>query len=62
MHQAAIEDIFLDSMQKAGVTVDRNMFPTAIALSDDDAVLSDPSAYAVKVWVTPKRVRLRANT
>ncbi|KZT01975.1 uncharacterized protein LAESUDRAFT_730684 [Laetiporus sulphureus 93-53] len=49
LHQGAIEAIFLDSMTSLGIQVERPVVPTSIELSQDDAVLKDPSMHAVKV-------------
>ncbi|EKM60807.1 uncharacterized protein PHACADRAFT_246963 [Phanerochaete carnosa HHB-10118-sp] len=49
LHQGAIEQIFLDSMAKEGLRVDRQTVPTSIKLSTDEAELKDPQAYAVTV-------------
>ncbi|KZT07230.1 uncharacterized protein LAESUDRAFT_120001 [Laetiporus sulphureus 93-53] len=49
LHQGAIEAIFLDSMTSLGIEVERPVMPTSIELSQDDAILKDPSMHAVKV-------------
>lgn len=49
LHQGAIEKVFLDSMRKEGLEVERPKIPTSLEISTDEAVLSDPQAYAVKV-------------
>jgi len=49
LHQGAIESIFLDSMKSAGVIVDRPVVPTSLQLSNDEKVLNDPNAHAVRV-------------
>lgn len=49
LHQGEIEAIFLDSMQKEGVQVERPIIPIALQISDDPKELADPHAYPVKV-------------
>lgn len=49
LHQGAIEKVFLDSMRQEGLEVERPKIPTSLEISTDEAVLSDPHAYAVKV-------------
>ncbi|KAH7890896.1 FAD binding domain-containing protein [Phlebopus sp. FC_14] len=49
LHQGAIEDIFLDSMNVHGLQVDRLTAPSAIELSENAGELNDPSSYPVKV-------------
>lgn len=47
VHQGAIEDMFLDALDSMGVHVDRSIAPSSIDISEDQAVLRDPHAYAV---------------
>lgn len=49
LHQGAIESIFLDSMRKEGVEVERPILPTSIEISRDEKLAKDPKAHAVKV-------------
>ncbi|PFH50293.1 hypothetical protein AMATHDRAFT_75697 [Amanita thiersii Skay4041] len=49
LHQGAIEALFLDSMKSMGVEVSRPITPVSIQVSDDAAVLQDPTAYPVRV-------------
>ncbi|KZP01519.1 hypothetical protein CALVIDRAFT_508087 [Calocera viscosa TUFC12733] len=49
LHQGAIESIFLEAMTKHGLEVERPYFPTALEISQDEAVLKDPNSYPVKV-------------
>ncbi|ETW78714.1 hypothetical protein HETIRDRAFT_459911 [Heterobasidion irregulare TC 32-1] len=49
LHQGAIEKVFLDSMRQEGLEVERPKIPTSLEISTDEAALSDPHAYAVKV-------------
>ncbi|PPQ75444.1 hypothetical protein CVT26_016218 [Gymnopilus dilepis] len=49
LHQGAIERIFLDSMNKFGVKIDRPVVPTSIQLSVDESSLNDPNAHPVQV-------------
>ncbi|KAF8122465.1 FAD binding domain-containing protein [Boletus edulis] len=51
LSQAAIEDIFLDSMKDRGVEVERPKRPINIEISEDDDELSSLSSYPVKVTV-----------
>ncbi|CCM01361.1 uncharacterized protein FIBRA_03411 [Fibroporia radiculosa] len=49
LHQGGIEQIFLDSMATKGVHVERPLMPTSIELSQDEAVLKDPTSHPAKV-------------
>ncbi|KAH8991708.1 FAD binding domain-containing protein [Lactarius akahatsu] len=49
LHQGEIEAIFLDSMKKEGLQVERPIVPIALQISDDPEELADPRAYPVKV-------------
>ncbi|KAI0036198.1 FAD binding domain-containing protein [Vararia minispora EC-137] len=49
LHQGEIESIFLRSMRKEGLEVDRPIIPTALEVSSDEEELSNPNAYPVKV-------------
>lgn len=49
LNQGAIEAIFLDSLKSTGLTVDRSIIPTSLDLSNDEQLLKDPNAHAVKV-------------
>ncbi|TFL06962.1 FAD binding domain-containing protein [Pterulicium gracile] len=49
LHQGAIEKLFVNSMAKKGVTVDRPVRPVSIQVSKDPAVLRDRNAYPVTI-------------
>ncbi|KAG2051867.1 hypothetical protein BDR06DRAFT_990269 [Suillus hirtellus] len=49
LNQAAIQDIFLDSMTSLGVEVERSTMPTSIELSKDEDELADHTSYPVRV-------------
>ena len=49
LHQGEIESIFLDSMKKEGLQVERPIVPIALQISDDPRELADPHSYPVKV-------------
>ncbi|KAI0296545.1 FAD binding domain-containing protein [Multifurca ochricompacta] len=49
LHQGAIEGIFLDSMKKEGLEVERPIIPVSLQISEDPKALADPHAYPVKV-------------
>ncbi|KAF8262308.1 FAD binding domain-containing protein [Lactarius quietus] len=49
LHQGEIEAIFLDSMKKEGLEVERPIVPIDLQISDDPRELEDPHAYPVKV-------------
>jgi len=51
LHQGRIESIFLDSMHKHGVNVERPAVPASIKLSANEEELQDPSARPVRVRV-----------
>jgi phenol 2-monooxygenase len=53
LHQGEIENIFLDSMRKEGLEVDRPVVPISLQLSQDQKELTDPHAYPVKVCTFP---------
>jgi phenol 2-monooxygenase len=50
LRQGEIEAIFLDSMKKEGLQVERPVVPIALQISDNPQELADPHAYPVKVW------------
>jgi phenol 2-monooxygenase len=45
--------LFLDSMRKEGLEVDRPVVPISLQLSEDQKELADPHAYPVKVRTFP---------
>lgn len=49
LHQGEIEAIFLDSMKKEGLQVERPIVPIALQISEDPRELTDHHAYPVKV-------------
>ncbi|KAJ7580156.1 FAD binding domain-containing protein [Mycena floridula] len=49
LHQGAIEAIFLDSMASANLTIDRPTIPTSISISEDEAVVNDPTQYGMDI-------------
>jgi len=49
LHQGRVESIFIDSMAKHGLTVNRPIAPSSIGLSNDPEQVADPLSYAVKV-------------
>ena len=49
LHQGEIENLFLDSMRKEGLEVDRSVVPISLQLSEDPKELADPHAYPIKV-------------
>ena len=53
MHQGEIESIFLDSMKKEDLQVERPIVPVALQLSEDPAELADPRAYPIKARSYP---------
>ena len=53
LHQGEIENLFLDSMRKEGLEVDRPVVPISLQLSEDQKELADPHAYPVKVRTFP---------
>ncbi|THH17443.1 hypothetical protein EW146_g3360 [Bondarzewia mesenterica] len=61
LHQGEIENIFLNSMRKEGVEVERPMIPTSLELSTDQTELEDPQAYPVKVVLKRLDVEGEAN-
>ena len=42
--------MFLDSMKKEGLHVERPIVPISLQISDDPRELADPHAYPIKVW------------
>ena len=50
LHQGEIESLFLDSMRKEGLQVERPVVPTSLQISEDPKEVADPHAYPVKVW------------
>ena len=55
LHQGEIEGLFLDSMKREGLQVERSIVPTSLQISEDPKELADPHAYPVKVWPFPTR-------
>jgi phenol 2-monooxygenase len=53
LHQGLVESIFIDSMAKHGLTINRPIAPSSIGLSNDSEQLADPLSYAVKVGKLP---------
>ncbi|KAI0042735.1 hypothetical protein FA95DRAFT_1499663 [Auriscalpium vulgare] len=49
LHQGEIENIFLTSMRKEGVEVERPIVPRSLEISTDEVLLKDPQSYPVKV-------------
>ncbi|KAF8470314.1 FAD binding domain-containing protein [Russula ochroleuca] len=49
LHQGEIESLFLDSMRKEGLQVERPIVPISLQMSDDPKEVADPHAYPVKV-------------
>ncbi|TFK97781.1 FAD-binding monooxygenase [Pterulicium gracile] len=47
LHQGAIEELFIQSMAKEGLTVNRSVHPISIQVSNDPSVLSDRNARPV---------------
>ena len=43
----------MDSMQDAGVAVDRPFYPIALELSKDATVLADPNVHPIRVHLSP---------
>jgi hypothetical protein len=41
--------MFIDALTKLGVTIDRPIKPTSLVISEDPAVLQDPTSYATQV-------------
>ncbi|KIM90285.1 hypothetical protein PILCRDRAFT_812015 [Piloderma croceum F 1598] len=52
LHQGEIEQIFVDSMLDAGVAVDRPIYPFALEMSKDVAILADPNAHPIRVHLS----------
>ena len=53
LHQGAIEGLFLDSMRKEGLDVERPIVPVALQISQDQKELADPHAYPIRVRGIP---------
>lgn len=53
LHQGEIESLFLDSMRKEGLQVERPIVPISLQISEDPEELDDPHAYPVKVRPFP---------
>ena len=53
LHQGEIESLFLDSMKREGLQVERSIVPTSLQISEDPKELADPHAYPVKVCPSP---------
>ena len=51
LHQGGIENILVQSLAQAGVTVDRSVKPSSLVISKDEGILSNPSTYPVTVSV-----------
>ncbi|KAG1735885.1 FAD binding domain-containing protein [Suillus paluster] len=49
LNQGAVESIFIDSMNRHGLAIDRPIVPASIELSNDPVQLADPFCYPVKV-------------
>ncbi|KAL1740208.1 FAD-binding monooxygenase, partial [Schizophyllum fasciatum] len=49
LYQGGIEGIFHRALHAMGVEVERPVYPTSISVSEDEGVLRDPEAHAVKV-------------
>ena len=49
LHQGEIESLFLDSMRKEGLEVERPIVPVSLQISEDPKEIADPQAYPVKV-------------
>ena len=49
LHQGEIESLFLDSMRKDGLEVERPIVPVSLQISEDPKEIADPHAYPVKV-------------
>ena len=49
LHQGAIENLFLESMRKEGLEVERPIIPVSMEVSEDENELKDPTAHPVKV-------------
>ena len=70
LHQGEIENLFLDSMSKHDLQVDRPVVPISLQLSEDQKELANPHAYPVKVRTfsdllsvsSPERTHVRAPT
>ncbi|KAG6900026.1 hypothetical protein C0993_004083 [Termitomyces sp. T159_Od127] len=51
LHQGAIEELFLDSMQKYGIEVSRPVLPVSIQISQNEKHSTDPDVYPVRVML-----------
>jgi phenol 2-monooxygenase len=49
LHQGEIEKLFLDSMRKEGLEVERPIVPISLQISEDPKEIADPHAYPIKV-------------
>jgi phenol 2-monooxygenase len=56
LHQGEIEAIFLDSMKKEGLQVERPIVPIAFQISEETRELADPHAYPIKVNFPTKSI------
>jgi phenol 2-monooxygenase len=54
LNQGLVESIFIDSMAKHGLTINRPVAPSSMVLSNDPEQLADPLSYAVKVGKPPR--------
>lgn len=62
LHQGEIENMFLDSMRKEGLEVERPIVPISLQISEDPEELSDPHAHPIKVRRFPTRLKLHSFT
>ena len=53
LHQGEIESLFLDSMRKDGLEVERPIVPISLQISEDPKEIDDPHAYPIKVRLFP---------
>lgn len=53
LHQGEIESLFLDSMRRKGLEVERPIVPISLQISEDPKEIADPHAYPVKVRFFP---------
>jgi hypothetical protein len=62
LHQGEIESLFLNSMRKEGLEVERPIVPITLQISEDPKEVADPHAYPIKVRYFPTcRVVLEVN-
>ncbi len=54
LHQGEIENLFLDSMRKEGLEVERPIVPVSLEISEDPKEVADSHAYPVKVQHSPE--------